>query len=214
MAKRVAYKDAAGKRVPSVTTIISRFKDSGALLYWANQQGLNGTTLDEARNLPATAGTLAHELVEHHLNGWDKPVLEGDPELIAKAEAAFDNFRKWQDQSRMNFAYTEVSLVSEAHRFGGRLDAVGEDNDGLVIIDFKTGGLYADHLLQVAAYQTLWNETYPDHRLNGGAHLISFKRDTADFAHHYFGDLTEEASVFLAMRELYDRVKPIERRVK
>lgn len=31
------YYTEAGKRVPSVTTVISRFKDSGALIHWANQ---------------------------------------------------------------------------------------------------------------------------------------------------------------------------------
>jgi hypothetical protein len=36
-------------RLPSVTTIIGRFKESGGPLYWANQQGLEGKTLDQAR---------------------------------------------------------------------------------------------------------------------------------------------------------------------
>jgi hypothetical protein len=45
----VIYKDHRGNRLPSVTTIIGRFKDSGGLLYWANQQGLEGKTLDQAR---------------------------------------------------------------------------------------------------------------------------------------------------------------------
>ena len=36
----IIYKDHRGNRLPSVTTIIGRFKESGGLLYWANQQGL------------------------------------------------------------------------------------------------------------------------------------------------------------------------------
>lgn len=215
MAKRVIYKDADGKRVPSVTTILSRFKESGALLYWANAQGLDGKTLNEARQPAATAGSMAHELAEHHINGWQAPELDGDPEVIAAARNAFDNFRKWQDQSRMEFVHTEVSLVSQTHRYGGRLDAIGKAEDGvLAIVDFKTGGLYAEHLLQVAAYQRMWNEVYPAHRLTGGAHLISFKREHGDFSHHYFENLSEEELTFLAMRSLYDRVKAVEKRVK
>ena len=31
------YYNAKGERVPGTTTIISRFKDSGALIHWANQ---------------------------------------------------------------------------------------------------------------------------------------------------------------------------------
>ena len=44
----VIYKDHRGNRLPSVTTIIGRFKESGGLLYWANQQGLEAKTLDQA----------------------------------------------------------------------------------------------------------------------------------------------------------------------
>ena len=45
----IISKDHRGNRLPSVTTIIGRFKESGGLLYWANQQGLEGKTLDQAR---------------------------------------------------------------------------------------------------------------------------------------------------------------------
>jgi hypothetical protein len=55
----VIYKDHRGNRLPSVTTIIGRFKESGGLLYWANQQGLEGKTLDQARAEVTTPGTLA-----------------------------------------------------------------------------------------------------------------------------------------------------------
>ena len=159
MAARMQYKDDEGKRVPSVTTILSRFKDSGGLIYWANTQGLEGLTLQEARQKPATAGTMAHSLVEEHINGRRAPDLKGDADVIAAAHNAFDNFLKWQDQSKIVFEHTEVSLVSNAYRFGGRLDAIGKAPDGkLAMVDFKTGGLYGEHLLQLAAYTELWNE--------------------------------------------------------
>ena len=57
----VIYKDHRGNRLPSVTSIIGRFKESGGLLYWANQQGLEGKTLDQARAEVTTPGTLAHK---------------------------------------------------------------------------------------------------------------------------------------------------------
>ena len=163
MGKRVAYKTADGVRVPGVTTITSRFQDSGGLLYWANQQGLEGKTLNEAREKVATPGSMAHELVEHHVNGWDAPDLSKySDEQVELAERAFENFLKWQEQSRLTFRHTEFNLVSELHRYGGRADAIAVEPDGkLVICDFKTGGLYANHLWQVAAYQHLWNENYP-----------------------------------------------------
>ena len=215
MARRVPYKLSNGDRVPSVTTIINRFKDSGGLIYWANKQGLDGLTLDEARTPAAVAGTLAHSLVEAHVNSWEEPELQAPSDVIAKARNAFENFLRWAEQSRLDFVHTEHSLVSERHRFGGRFDAVAKQVDGrYIMVDFKTGSLYLDHLLQVAAYRMLWNETYPEYELADAAHLLSFKRETADFSHSYFGGLGDETDAFLRMRSLYDCVKKIEKRVK
>ena len=73
----VIYKDHRGNRLPSVTTIIGRFKESGGLLYWANQQGLEGKTLDQARAEVTTPGTLAHKAVEDHINGRPETALTG-----------------------------------------------------------------------------------------------------------------------------------------
>ena len=215
MAAREIYKDKAGKRLPSVTTIISRFKDSGGLLYWANNAGLDGLTLDQARTPAATAGTMAHDLVEAHINGQELPELIGEQDVIAKARAAFDVYRRWQDMTKLEIRHTEVSLVSETYRFGGRLDAIGEIGGQLALVDWKTSNsVYADYLYQLAAYGLLWEEAYPEHTLVGGYHLCRFAKEHGDFSHHHFPSLAEETETFLAMRALYDRVKFAEKRVK
>jgi PD-(D/E)XK nuclease superfamily len=211
------YKDAEGKRLPSVTTIIGRFKDSGALLYWANNAGLEGKTLDQARIPAATAGTMAHNLVEAHLNKRPLPELEGDADVIAKARRAFDAYLSWSDMTKLQVRHTEVSLASGKHKFGGTLDAIGVINgsNGLALIDWKTSNsIYPDYLYQLAAYKLLWEENYPDHPITGGAHLCRFAKEEGDYAHHHFPNVDEEAATFLAMRELYDRVKKTEKRVK
>ena len=215
MTVRETYK-VAGERVPSVTTILSRFKDSGGLLYWANQAGLDGKTLDEARMPAATAGTMAHDLVEAHINKRPAPPqLIGDKDTIQKAKAAFATYLRWQEMTRVEIRHTEVSLVSPTHKFGGRLDAVGLSGNELVLVDWKTSNaVYADYLFQLAAYKMLWEETYPEHPLVGGFHLCRFAKEEGDFSHHYFPKLDAEAETFLLMRELFDRVKQTEKRVK
>src|SRR3990167_7613376 len=190
MAVREIYKDAKGNRVPSVTTILSRFKESGGLLYWANQAGLSGKTLDEARAPVATAGTMEHDVVEAHINKLALPELSGDPETVAKARSAYDTYLKWADMYKLKIRHTEVSLVSNAHRFGGRLDAIGVNGEGLVLLDWKTSNaVYADYLLQLAGYKLLWEENYPEHPLIG-FHLCRFAKEEGDFSHHYFPALT------------------------
>jgi hypothetical protein len=215
MAVREAYKTSDGKRVPSVTTILSRFKESGGLLHWANQCGLNGQTLEDARVPAASAGTMAHDLVEAHINGRELPDLHGDPDTVAKARAAFDVYMRWQEQTRIAFRHTEVSLVSEEHRFGGRLDAVGVVGNELVLIDWKTSAaIYSDYLQQMAAYALLWEETYPDQPITGGFHLCRFAKDEGDFSHHHFPRLDRELEAFLVKRKLYDLEKECAKRVR
>lgn len=209
------YADAGGTAVPSVTTIIGRFKDSGGLLYWANQAGRNGLTLDQARTPAATAGTMAHDMVEAHLNGNPEPALEGDPAVVEKARAAYGAYLKWESMTRIEIRHTEIPLVSEKYRFGGRLDAIGVVGGELVLVDWKTSNsVYADYTLQLAAYKLLWEENYPDHPLVGGFHLCRFAKEEADFSHHHFPKLDQEIVAFLKMRELFDLIKTCEKRVK
>jgi len=217
MAARHTYKDAQGNKLPSVTQIIGRFRDSGALLYWANKVGREqGLTLDQARQPAADAGTMAHDLVEAHLNKRELPELVGDEDVIAKARKAFDAFLSWEAAFGFEALYTEVSLASGKHKFGGTLDAIGKvrGSNQVCLFDWKSSNaIYADYLYQLAAYKILWNETYPD-TLVGGAHLCRFSKDTGDFAHHFFAELDAEAETFLVMRQLFDLVKTTEKRVK
>jgi hypothetical protein len=211
----------AGVRIPSVTTIISRFKDSGGLLYWANTQGLEGKTLDEARKEQATPGSVAHEMVQAHIHGEisDNPReikrwSQLDPVIYGRAEASFLAYLTWERDSAITIRHTECPLVSTKHHFGGTPDAIGLTRGELVLLDWKcTSATYPDHLYQLAAYKLLWEENYPDHPL-AGFHLCRFAKEQGDFSHHFFPSVDEEAQTFLAMRALYDRVKLTEKRVR
>ena len=209
------YKDRSGRRIPSVTTIISRFKDSGGLLYWANQQGLEGKTLDESRSEVTTPGTIGHQMVEAHIHGQEYSPEQYPADLVAKARAAFAAYLTWERMTAIAFRHTEVALTSERHRFGGTFDAIGMIGNELVMCDWKcANAVYADHLYQLAAYKILWEENYPEHPIVGGFHLCRFAKEQGDFSHHFFPSLDEEAETFLVMRSLYDRVKKTEKRVR
>ena len=56
------YFNAAGERIPGTTTIIGRFKESGALVHWAWKLGMEGKDYREVR--AADAGTAAHAMME------------------------------------------------------------------------------------------------------------------------------------------------------
>lgn len=212
---RVPYELKDGTVVPSVTTIIGRFKDSGGLIWWAWNEGMNKRDFRETRDKAADSGTLAHAMVEADIRGkaYMAPV-DADPAVLGRARQAFDNYREWRRQTNLEPVESEVRLVSEKYRFAGTLDAMLVSGR-LSLGDWKSSNaVYPDYLIQLAAYGLLWAETYPDRPIEGGYHLLRFAKDAPDFAHYHFGDLTDAARSFLLMRELWDLDKTLKARVR
>ena len=213
------YKNKDGKRIPGVTTIIGRFKDSGGLLYWACEQGKaiergEISSLYDKRDAAADAGTLAHEMVEAYINGDSLPILP-DTEIGKQAKQGFENYIEWADNNRIKVIKQEMEMTSELYQFGGCPDAMGIDNQGrLCILDWKTSnGVYPDYLIQLAAYRQLWIENHPDEPITGGNHLLRFSKEHADFAHHYWNELDDAWEQFKLFRQAYYIDKLLKRRV-
>ena len=203
---------ASGTRVPSVTTVISRFKESGALLQWAYRQGLAGRELYAERDTAADIGTLVHSLVEADIRNQPHPEIPA--EFEERVISGYSAWRDWWEHSRLEIVATEMHMISTAHLYGGTPDAVGRDVHGrLVLLDWKTSnGVYTDHLIQLAAYLHLWDENHPDQPIEGGAHLVRFAKESGDFAHHYYPALPEAWQQFLLFRQAYDIDKQLKKR--
>jgi hypothetical protein len=237
---REGYRTKDGQKVPSVTTILGRFKDSGGLIKWAYKEGRTHENL-AMRNLPAPAhlydnvekaalaGTIAHALVDAFIRDGSR---EGERfestkeeystalgEVKTRAWNAYQQFRKWLNSTRMKVFGHERQLVSEKHRFGGTPDADGYEPDAVaqdangdyVLIDWKTSNkVYGEMIVQLAAYAILIEEV--DGKVVKGAHLLRFAKETADFAHHYYGELEREKELFLLYRRAYDIAYAVEKR--
>ena len=200
-------------RVPGVTTIIGKFKESGGLIWWAWDLGMKGLDYRKVRDDAANAGTIAHAMVENWIHGEDPNEVAGPEELLVKARNAFGLFLEWANQTRLKVTETEVGLVSEKYRFGGTLDAM-LIGDKFSLGDWKTSNaVYSDYLYQLAAYALLWEENRPEQPITGGFHLMRFAKDTPDFTHHFWGELDEAKEGFLLMRRLYDIKAVLDKRV-
>lgn len=215
------YKLADGTKVPGVTTILGRWKDAGGLIFWAWDQGRNGLDFRETRDKAAEAGTMAHALVEYHITGKSdqeiaaliaeekvaKPILE-------KAYVAYQNYLNWEHTTKLTVVKTEMSLVSEKHKFGGTFDGIAVvEVDGVrSLADWKTGGIYTEALIQCAAYKGLWEEHFPDQPIEGGYHIVSFSREAGDFTHKYFTNLDDGWEQFLLLRQAFDIDKRLKKR--
>ena len=215
------YKNKEGKKVPGTTTIIGRFKETGGLLWWACEQGkaIERGEIDnlyDKRDEAADAGTLAHSLVEAHINGDQLPEVVLDSDVGMQALKGYNNYKRWERDNNITIIEQEMELISEIYQYGGCPDAIGKDSEGnLCLIDWKTSnGVYTDYLIQLAAYRNLWEENYPDRPLTGGFHLMRFSKEYGDFAHHYWDELDDAWEQFKLLRQAFDIDKKLKRRVK
>lgn len=235
------YRNRAGVRIPGTTTIIGRYKESGPLLWWAFGQGraaerrgiweqakgvmpraykkLFGTeepdaiyNLYDKRDEAADIGTEVHELVERHIRG-EIDLRSGELRRRPEIQSGVDAYLQWESMTQLEIVEQEMELVSEQYQFGGSPDAIGRINGELCLIDWKTSkGVYPDFLIQLAAYNQLWIENFPDRPLTGGFHLCKFSKEHGDFAHHYWPDLSVAWDAFKHMRALYALDKELKAR--
>lgn len=209
------YYNAAGDKLPGTTTIIGRFKDSGGLVQWAYKSGREHERLvHQGKPAPrhlydvvddaALAGNIAHDMIEAHILGKEFKAPEASDDILAKARNSFAQFLEWREQSRIEIVATERAYVSERHQFGGTVDAIGRDGRGrIVLLDWKTSNaVYQDYLIQLAAYALLLEERAPEWTPHG-FHLLRVAKESADFAHHFYGELEDAKRAFVLMRELY-----------
>jgi hypothetical protein len=222
------YRLADGTKVPSVTTILSRFKESGGLMKWAYTTGREHGRLEalgqdapdslyDVSGKAADIGTAAHAMVEAHIKGGNPracvSLLSLNAEDAAKATNAFNTYLDWAAMSKLEIIEQEMALVSEQYRFAGTPDAIGLINGQLCLVDWKTSNaVYADYLVQIAAYRQLWEENYPERPLVGGFHLCRFSKDYGDFAHHYFRELDNAWQMFMHLRAAYEFDKELRKR--
>lgn len=203
------YRNAEGKRLPSVTTVINKRKEADGMIYAAWKLGTEGKDYKAEWSGKASSGTLAHSMIhEEEIN-----LSQYTPEMIARAEQGTKNYEKWKRQSLLESEVSEISLVCECHQVGGTIDDVWIQDGERSIGDIKTGKLYADHLCQVAAYKHLWEVNFPDKPITGGFHLLHFDKETADFGHSHFSDLSEAWEAFVHLRALYEIMEKLKERV-
>lgn len=207
----ITYKNKAGERVPSVTSVISQWgNNKQALLAWAWKQGEKGIPLYEKPE--ADIGSLAHLMIDSDVKGKTLDLGQFPIGIVEPAKTAYDNFCHWKAAHDFKPVQTEISLISEQYQFGGTIDCIAMLDGKLSILDLKTGKeVYEDHPVQIAAYAILWMENFPDHSLDGGFHIIRTGKEMAMFAHTYYANFPGAWEAFLHLRALYDLAKEIKK---
>ena len=136
-----------------------------ALTNWNNADGyrqnkpLDLTELKDAvKELRAAArdpmqlGTIAHEQIEQYLGRLIDNKLAPDMYWTETHELIDNNVKQFLVDHRITIKGTEVMAYHPVLKYGCTVDAWGHDEDNnLVVIDWKTGNVYQEAALQVAA---------------------------------------------------------------
>jgi hypothetical protein len=195
------YTNAAGERLPGVTTVLGML-NKPALLPWAWDLGSKGIKLEAARQQAADIGTIGHALCEAHLRGMDFDPETVVPELLAKAETAFLNFLEYWDREQLTVQACELRMVSEVMQVGGTLDILARRTDGrLVLVDLKTSkALYPEMLVQAATYAAMHTEV-SGQEISDVVLVRIPKADDEGLEVRTVGQRTEKVQAFAALAE-------------
>ena len=206
----IIYKNKNGERIPSVTTILGQWgANKQPLMRWAWKQGEAGIPLYEKTD--ADIGTLAHSLIEGAIKKINVDLGDYPMGIIEPATQCFNSFKEWKSQNNFNPIETEISLISEKYQYGGTIDCVATISNSLSFVDWKTGKeIYEDNIVQLASYQELWNENFPDNKIQG-FHIIRTGKEIAMFGHYFYKEFPGAFKAFLHLRELYNLQKEIKK---
>lgn len=113
------------------------------------------------REAGGTAGSEAHELVEHFLK---KTKAKG--KYSNEARAAYEAFTTWFNNVKPEVVGVEQSIFSESFQYSGTFDCMLEINGKVYLCDLKTtnpskkapNGVYAEMFIQLGAYAMAYEE--------------------------------------------------------
>jgi hypothetical protein len=205
------------EKLPSVTYVLGSlgWKTEG-LKHWAHKMGEQGVELGDALDVESTVGSLAHMGIRADILGqpFDLELLaaQWNEEQINRVRRSLRAWHEWRANSKLAMIATELPLVSRLLDYGGTLDGGVASVGGRVgIIDFKTGGIYAEAIIQVAAYGVLWTEHHPE-QLIEEFHLLGLGKDTGAFHHHRIPaeEVRPAGEAFAHLLALHRLRKPLE----
>lgn len=200
--------------VPSVTTILSRYKNSIGLIIWSNKLGLEGKSYHAELNKAADIGTNVHELAQSFIEGKEYEIPK-DNDVVQKC---FSKFLLWWESFQpidLDVIFCEQSFTSKLYEYGGTADLLVKKDDEYILVDFKTSkSIYPDYLIQGSAYRQMIEEKY-DYKISKFI-VARFGKDSDEFEAKEFNtdqlDLAFE--YFKTLRTAFDQDKALNKIMK
>ena len=151
----VRFKTQSGQPVPGVTTVINLLAKP-QLIVWANRLGLQGIDSTKYRDEAADIGTLAHAMIQAHLQNEVLDLAEYTSLQTDLASNAVLSYYEWEKNHNIEPFICEMPLVSDKNLYGGTIDCYCLLDDEYTLLDFKIGkAIYDEYFVQLAAYKEL-----------------------------------------------------------
>ena len=195
------YKLMDGKRVPGATTITGLL-NKPYLVKWANNLGLEGIDSSKYTDEAAAVGTLAHAMVQAHLQKEEIDTAMYSPIQVDLARNAVLSYLEWESRHKIEPIICEIPMVSEKMRFGGTVDCYCLLDGIPTLLDFKTGkAIYEEYFVQTSAYKELLIEAgHPVERVQ----ILRIGRDeTEGFEERSITDTSKYFRIFQNLLDVY-----------
>jgi len=160
------YKNAAGDRVPGVTTVLGVL-EKPALVRWAWSLGIEGIDYRKYTDEKADIGTLAHAMITEWIAGREAATWEYPDDIVSQAENSALSFYAWLGDKTFKLGFVEEPLVSELLQVGGTCDIYWMIDGLWTLDDLKTGkAIYGNYKAQASIYGDILRENgYPVDRV-------------------------------------------------
>lgn len=195
------YKTSDGKRVPGATTITGLL-NKPFLIVWANRLGLEGIDSTKYRDEAADIGTLAHAMIQAHLQKEEMDLSNYTPAQISLAENAVISYFEWEKGHTVEPIFCEKGLVSDAKCYGGTVDCYCKLDGIPTLLDFKTGkAIYDEYFVQLSGYANLLKEH--GYQVDDCKILRVGRDETEGFEERSVGSLDAYFGIFESLLSVY-----------
>ena len=141
---------------------------------------------DEESKKGRELGTILHAAFQSHIELQEVKIKTEYPEEITNALKSFMLFKKEHPEIKLKKA--EISMTSETYKVNGMLDCLGEENEELVIVDWKNSKIgkkekpvvYPEYLFQAAGYSMMYEDVFKI-RINS-AYVVVFAKDAVAYS--------------------------------
>jgi hypothetical protein len=199
-----------GKKLPTTTQVIGRFKNATGLIIWSNQLGLQGLNYFDELKKAGNTGTALHDLAELYILKKEYE-LPDDPIAIH----CFEQFIEWWDSLDCEVIWTEKKFTSKKLNVGGCPDLLVKKDGKYILVDFKTSkAVYSDMLIQLSCYAALIKEN--DGIEIDRAVIVRFPKDDdeTEIKKFFKDDLAVGLKQFTLLRKAFDLDKDLNKILK